>query len=96
MSQRSDLPPFVDRLPVAPAARRKLAELGVETPLELLGMIHAARPDFERWLGEDLLESVVVALDAQITPQERAFLHGAPPDVRTGARLEPPPQSDEE
>lgn len=95
MSQHPGLPLFLDRLPVAPAVRRDLAELGVDTPLELLGMIRAARLDFARWLGDDLVV-IETALEAQITPEERASLDDPLPEVRTGARLEPAPRGGRE
>ena len=47
------LPEFLKRLPVSAAAKEQLAALGVEEPLDLLGMIWAARPEFTLPDGRD-------------------------------------------
>jgi hypothetical protein len=86
------LPDFLKRLPVSAAAKARLAGLGAEDSLELLGMIRAARPEFERLLDPGTLAKVVEVLEAGASPQDLAALQEPPPRVFLGARTDPAPR----
>jgi hypothetical protein len=76
---------------VSAVAKQRLAELGTEDPLELLGMIQAARPQLEQLIGAGPLAKVVEALESIASPQDLDALQAPPPRVFLGARTDAPP-----
>jgi Peptidase U49 len=85
------MPEYLKWLPVSNAAKEQLAALGAEEPLDLLGMIGAARPEFERLIGMDPLTRVIEALESETSPEDLAALKAPLPRVSLGARLDPAP-----
>jgi hypothetical protein len=86
------MPEYLKWLPVSDGAKEQLAALGAEEPLDLLGMIHAARPEFERLIGVDPLTRVVKALESETSPEELAALETPLPRVSLGASMAPAPR----
>jgi hypothetical protein len=91
MKPSDSLPEFLERLPVPASTKQRLADLGAEDSLELLGMIQAARPEFEKLVGAGPLTKVVAGLEAMASPADLAALSVPPPQVSLGARTDPPP-----
>ena len=91
VEQSEQLPEFLKRLPVSAAVKEQLADLGTDDPLELLGMIRAARAEFERFVGAGTLAKVVEVLESMATPNQLATLQVSPPKVFLGARTESTP-----
>ncbi|MGO8902016.1 MAG: phage exclusion protein Lit family protein [Isosphaeraceae bacterium] len=91
MKGGDNLPEFLKRLPVSVATKERLASLGTEDPLELLGMIRAARPELERLIGAGPLAKVVEVLESMSSQEDLAALQVPPPKVFLGARTEPAP-----
>ncbi len=79
------MPEYLKWLPVSDAAKDQLAALGADEPLDLLGMIRAARPEFERLIGVDPLTRVVEALESKTSPEDLASLETPLPWVSLGA-----------
>ncbi len=89
MQQVSHLPDFLRQLPVSASVKQKLSGLGVDDPLELLGMIGAARPEFERLIGANEVEAVVEVLESMAPSEALADLQTPVPRGFLGARTEP-------
>lgn len=79
------------RLGVGPVERMKLAELGADTPEQLLAQIKAAPAAFARFLGRDIAALVEGRLRALVGPEQPTDPIPAPGPL--GVPLSPPPRA---
>jgi hypothetical protein len=86
---------FIDDLPFPQEDRAKLASFGAASPFALLSIRKASREAFDKFIGQERVDSIARHLETMLTEQQRETLRqparGAP--GRLGARLGPLPRS---
>ncbi len=86
----SDSSHFLNALPISDDERRKLGELSPKSAFDLLSRRRAAKAAFDAHVGPERADAIAQALEASLTPDERAALQAPVARHRLGARLDKP------
>lgn len=86
----SDPTHFLNALPIGDDERRRLGELSPGSAFDLLSRRRSAKAAFDAHVGPERADAVAQALEATLTPGERAALDAPVARHRLGARMDKP------
>jgi hypothetical protein len=81
---------FIDDLPISGPDKRKLKQLGTDTPFGLLSLIQAAPNEFNSLMGDSA--GIVREQVEELVPASRRSVIGTVPELALGAQLAHPPR----